>query len=117
VKILFILNDTPYGTERSYNALRLANALAETDPESEITIFLTADAVACAKKGQKTPEGSRNLERMLKRFAGGNHRLLLLGQCMDARGLSDAELIEGATRSSMDELAKATLTADRVLTY
>ena len=77
MKILFILNEAPYGTERSYNALRLANALAETDRQIEITIFLTADAVACAKKGQKTPEGSRNLERMLKRFAAGNHQSLL----------------------------------------
>jgi len=117
MKILFILNDAPYGTERSYNALRLASALAETDQETKITIFLTADAVACAKKGQKTPEGSRNLERMLKRFAEGNHQLLVLGQCMDARGQSDAELIAGARRSSTDELAKATLAADKVLTF
>jgi uncharacterized protein involved in oxidation of intracellular sulfur len=36
---------------------------------------------------------------------------------MDARGQSDAELIEGARRSSTDELAKATLTADKVLTF
>jgi len=117
MKILFILNDTPYGTERSYNALRLANALAETDPAREITIFLMADAVACVKKGQKTPEGSRNLERMLKRFVGGNHQLLLLGQCMDARGQSDAELIEGARRSTMDELAAATIEADKVMVF
>ena len=27
MKVLFILNDPPYGTERCYNALRLANAL------------------------------------------------------------------------------------------
>ncbi|MFA6268147.1 MAG: DsrE family protein [Pseudolabrys sp.] len=117
MKILVILNDTPYGTERSYNALRLANALADTDPASEITIFLTADAVTCAKKGQKTPEGSRNVERMLKRFAGGHHRLLVLGQCMDARGQGDAELMEGASRGSTDDLAKATLAADKVLTF
>jgi uncharacterized protein involved in oxidation of intracellular sulfur len=117
MKILFILNDAPYGTERSYNALRLASALAEADQQAEITIFLTADAVACAKKGQKTPEGSRNLERILKRFAAGNHQLLLLGQCMDARGQNDEELIAGARRSSTDELAKATLAADKVLTF
>jgi len=117
MKVLFILNDPPYGTERSYNALRLANALADADTAIEITIFLTADAVACAKKGQKTPEGSRNLERMLRRFVGGNHQLLVLGQCMDARGQSGAELIDGARCSSTDALTAATAQAEKVLVF
>ena len=56
MQTLFILNDAPYGTERSYNALRLAKALAKRDGES-VRIFLMGDAVACAKAGQKVPEG------------------------------------------------------------
>ena len=76
MKALFILNDPPYGTERCYNALRLANALVKSDAAAEVTVFLMADAVSCCKKGQKTPDGYYNLERMLKRFATGNHRLL-----------------------------------------
>lgn len=117
MKILFILNDPPYGTERCYNGLRLANALVKNDPSIEITVFLMADAVLCGKKGQNTPDGFYNLERMLKRFATGNRKLLLCSACMDARGLTDAELIEGAERSSMDELAKATLAAEKVLVF
>jgi uncharacterized protein involved in oxidation of intracellular sulfur len=76
-----------------------------------------ADAVFCGKKGQKTPDGYYNLERMLKRFATGAHKLLLCGTCMDARGLTGAELIDGASRSSMDELAGATVEADKVLVF
>ncbi|MBI3676960.1 MAG: DsrE family protein [Proteobacteria bacterium] len=117
MKVLFVLNDPPYGTERCYNALRLANALVKKEPETEVTLFLMADAVAGGKKGQKTPDGYYNLERMLKRFATGSHRLLLCGTCMDARGLTDIELLEGAHRSSMDELAAATLQADKVLVF
>lgn len=117
MKILFILNDPPYGTERCYNGMRLANALVKGQPEAEVTVFLMADAVACAKKGQRTPDGYYNLERMLKRFAAGTRKLLLCGTCMDARGLTDAELIEGARRSTMDELAAATLEADKVLVF
>ena len=117
MKTLFILNDPPYGTERCYNALRLANALLKNDPSTEVAVFLMADAVGCAKKAQKTPDGYYNLERMLKRFATGNHKLLLCGTCMDARGLADTELIDGARRSTMDELAKATLVADKVLVF
>ena len=117
MKILFVLNDPPYGTERCYNALRLANALLKKDPAIEVTVFLMADAVSCGRKGQKTPDGYYNLERMLKRFATGNHRLLLCGTCMDARGLGDADLVDGARRSSMDDLASATSEADKVLVF
>jgi len=112
-----ILNDPPFGTERSYNGLRLANALAKRDQEAEVAVFLMAGAVACANKGQTTPEGCYNLERMLKRFAGGRHRFLLCGTCMDARGLQESDLVGGARRSSMNELAEATGAADMALVF
>lgn len=117
MKVLFILNDPPYGTERCYNALRLANALLKKDPAAEVTVFLMADAVSCGRKGQKTPDGYYNLERMLKRFGAGHHRILLCGTCMDARGLTETELMDGARRSSMDDLAAATSEADKVLVF
>ena len=117
MRVLLLLNDPPYGTERSYNGFRLATALAKRDPATEITVFLMADAVSCGKKGQKTPDGYYNLERMAKRFTTGSHRLLLCGTCMDARGISDTELIDGARCSSMDELAAATAEADKVLVF
>lgn len=66
MKYLFVLNDPPYGTERSYNGLRLANSLLKMDESTELSVFLMADAVLCAKAGQKTPEGYYNIERMLK---------------------------------------------------
>ena len=66
MKILFILNDPPYGTERCYNGLRLANALLKQESVPEVTVFLMADSVICAKAGQQTPDGYYNLERMLK---------------------------------------------------
>ncbi len=117
MKPLFILNDPPYGSERCYNALRLAHALLKKDPEIEITIFLMADAVIAAKAGQKTPDGYYNIERMLKRVIVGKGSVLLCGTCMDARGLADADIMPGARRSTMDELAAATLTADKVLVF
>jgi uncharacterized protein involved in oxidation of intracellular sulfur len=117
MKSLFIINDPPYGTERVYNALRLAHALARKDPAAEVTVFLMADAVLAAKGGQKTPEGFYNVERMLKRVLSAKGRILLCGACMDARGLSDSEIMEGAHRSSMDELAAATIEADKVLVF
>jgi uncharacterized protein involved in oxidation of intracellular sulfur len=114
MKTLFILNDPPYGTERSFNGLRLAKALQGKG--AEVAVFLMADAVACAKSGQKVPQGYYNLELMVKSVARKGE-VLLCGTCMDARGMTDAELVEGARRSTMEELAEATLAADRVLVF
>jgi len=117
MKSLFIVNDPPYGTERVYNALRLAQALIKREPPTQVTIFLMADAVLAAKAQQKTPDGYYNIERMLKRIIGGKGAVLLCGTCMDARGITDAELMDGARRSTMDELANATAAADKVLVF
>lgn len=48
MKVTIILNDPPYGTERSYNGLRLAHSLKKNASDAEITVFLMADAVLCA---------------------------------------------------------------------
>ena len=117
MKTLFILNDPPYGTERCYNALRLAHTLLKHDAQIELTVFLMADAVVAARKGQKTPDGYYNMERMLKRVVVGKGSILLCGTCMDARGMTDGDLMEGARRSTMDELGAATVAADKVLVF
>ncbi|MFN8062896.1 MAG: DsrE family protein [Vicinamibacterales bacterium] len=114
--LVLILNDPPYGTERTYNGLRLGLALAKT-PETRVTVFLMADAVGAAKHGQKTPDGYYNVERMVKRLVLSPHRVLLCGSCMDARGLTESELVEGAARSTMDELARETLASDKTLVF
>ncbi len=114
MRFLFIINDPPYGTERVYNALRLAQALLK---HGEVTVFLLADAVAASKAGQKTPDGYYNVERMLKRLIAGQAAVLLCGTCMDARGLDEAALVAGARRSTMDELAAATASSDKVMVF
>jgi uncharacterized protein involved in oxidation of intracellular sulfur len=115
LKALIILNDPPYGTERSYNGIRLANELLKQEG-MDLTIFLMADAVFCAKKGQITPDGYYNLERMLKPSLRKG-AVLLCGSCMDARGLADSELIDGARRSTMAELTNLTIESERVLIF
>ncbi|MGD9471173.1 MAG: DsrE/DsrF/TusD sulfur relay family protein [Novosphingobium sp.] len=117
MKVLFILNHPPYGTEHCFNALRLAGAMAKKSPEAQLSVFLMADSVLCAKADQKTPDGYYNIERMLKRILTGGGKVLLCGVCMDARGLTEDDILEGARRSSMDELAENTLQADKVLVF
>ncbi|MBS1176417.1 MAG: putative intracellular sulfur reduction protein [Proteobacteria bacterium] len=114
-KTLFILNDAPYGNERAYNGLRLAGALAAKDGQS-VRLFLMADAVGCAKNGQKVPEGYYNVQIMLGKVARKGE-VGLCGTCMDARGLRDEELIDGARRSTLAQLADWTAEADKVLVF
>ena len=66
--ILFVINNAPYGDERPFNALRLALNLIKR-PHVNVRVFMTADGVLCARKGQKTPEGYYNIERMVKALA------------------------------------------------
>jgi uncharacterized protein involved in oxidation of intracellular sulfur len=117
MKTLFIVNDPPYGTERVYNALRLAHTLLKHNADAEVNVFLMADAVVGARKGQKTPDGYYNVERMLKRVLVGKGRVLLCGTCMDARGMAEDDVMDGAARSTMDELAEITAAADKVLVF
>jgi len=112
--ILIILNDPPYGTERSYNGLRLAKAVSNED--AHVTVFLLAYAVACAKRGQKVPQGFYCIELMLKSILRKGE-VLACGTCMDARGLTDDEILEGAERSTIQVLSEHTLHADKVLVF
>ena len=112
---LFIINDAPYGNERAYNALRLAAAVAAKDGQ-QVRVFLMADAVACAKAGQKVPEGYYNLQLMLGKIIRKGE-VLLCGTCMDARGLRTEELMEGALRGTLALLADWTVEADKVLVF
>ncbi len=113
---LLILNDAPYGTERSYNGLRLAGALAK-QPGNAVSVFLMGDAVACAVAGQRTPNGYYNIERMLKGLANKRARVGLCGSCMDARGVQADSIVEGAQRSTLDELTAWTQESDKVLVF
>jgi uncharacterized protein involved in oxidation of intracellular sulfur len=115
-KTLFILNDPPYGTERSYNALRLAGSLAKREGE-QVKLFLLGDAAACAKAHQKVPQGYYNLEVMLKGPLRQGAEIGVCGTCMDARGLVDTELTEGVKRSTLDELTHWTQWADKILVF
>lgn len=116
MKSLIIINDAPYGSERCYNALRVAHTLLKQE-NAEVTVFLMAGAVTAALPGQKTPEGYYNIERMLKRVLLGNSRVLFCGSCMDARGLQEDAVLEGAAVSNMTELADCIAVADRTLTF
>ena len=63
--VLFVLNEAPYGSERTFNAFRHAMAVAKV-PGTEVRVFLMADATGCAVAGQVTPEGYYSIESLMK---------------------------------------------------
>ncbi|HLF68411.1 MAG TPA: DsrE family protein [Gaiellaceae bacterium] len=116
MKVLVLVNDPPYGTERCYNALRLAGSLAKRE-QADVRVFLMGDAVGCAMAGQVLPNGYYHLDRMLVSAVRHGAQVGLCGTCMDARGIDEGEIVEGARRSSLEELTEWTLWADQVVTF
>jgi len=116
MRTLIICNDPPYGTERSWNGLRLAGALAEREG-AEVKVFLIGDAVGCAVAGQKAPDGYYHLDRMTVSAVRHGTEVGCCGTCLDARGIADEALVEGARRSTLDELTDWTPWADEVVTF
>ena len=113
--VLFILNEAPYGSERTYNALRLAVTLS-AQPEHRVRLFLMGDAVLSAKAGQKVPTGYYNVQTMLHKVTQRGD-VALCGTCLDARGLRDDELLADCRRSTMVELGRWTGEAEKVLVF
>jgi uncharacterized protein involved in oxidation of intracellular sulfur len=101
MNILFIINDAPYGTEKAYNALRMAMTLQKEHAGVKCRSFLMADAVTCALPGQTTPQGYYNVERMLKAVIQRGGQVKACGTCCEARGLKNIPLLEGVEISTM----------------
>ncbi len=116
MKTLLILNDAPYGSERTYNGARLAGGLAKQEG-AEVRVFLIGDAAAAAHVKQKVPAGFYNLEVMLGAVVRHQGVIGVCGTCMDARGITAEDLVEGSHRSSLDELTQWTTWADKVLVF
>lgn len=114
--VLMIINGSAYGLDSTYNAVRLAASLSKREG-TKLTVFLMGDGVTVAMANQITPDGYYKLDRMLGTVAKQGGEILCCGTCIDARGIKVEMLMEGAVRSTMDELTTRTLAADKVLVF
>jgi len=116
MKALMIINGSAYGLDSTYNAIRLAASMSKR-AGVELSVFLMGDGVTAAMRGQKTPDGYYELDRMLSVATRNGAALLCCGTCMDARGIAAEMLTDDARRSTMEELTDLTLAADKVLVF
>lgn len=114
METLFIFNDSPYGSQRAYNGLRLAVALAKETP---IRVFLMGDGVTLGLAGLMPVEADYNPQEMLKAIAAGGHPILACRTCMEARGLMQTSLIAEVRRGTLDDLVQWTKEAAKVLSF
>lgn len=117
MNVLFIINESPYGSERAWNALRLATALLQEAPETHIRIFLLSDGVYGALPEHHRPEGNYNIAQMLSNLITQGTEVLACVTCIDQRGLWASKLVDGVQLGSMVELAHWTAEADKVLVF
>jgi uncharacterized protein involved in oxidation of intracellular sulfur len=116
--ILVIINDAPYGTEKAYNALRLAMNIIKYHRESvQVNVFLLADGVYCGLPSQVTPDGYYNIERMLKYVLKRGGAVKACGVCAEARGIDRLQLQSGIQLSNMEEFARWTVESDKVVSF
>ncbi len=113
--VTMILQDPPYGTEKVWNALRVAQALVAV--ESRVNLFLLGDAVGMAKQGQEVPKGYYNLGEMLQHLIAKGAEVRACGTCCKARGLTSDDLSSGITIGIMADLARWIKESDQVLTF
>ena len=116
MKTLLVLNDAPYGSERTYNGLRIAGALAKQESNA-VRVFLIGDGASAAHRNQKVPQGFYNIEVMLGSVARHGGEVGVCGTCMDARGMGDGDIAEGMHRSTLAELTDWISWADKVLVF
>jgi uncharacterized protein involved in oxidation of intracellular sulfur len=96
--------------------LRLARSLLKAG-DTQVRVFLIGDAAACAKAGQKVPQGYYNIGDMLGMIARAGGQIGVCGTCIEARGISEADLVKEVSRSTMDALAAWTQWSDKVIVF
>ena len=114
---LIVIHDAPYGTEKAYNALRHAMTMQSEHKDVKIYVFLMADAVGCAVKNQKTPQGYYNIERMIGSVIKNGGEVRMCSSCMDARGINESMTIEKASRSSMSDFTNLVVASEKVISF
>ncbi len=114
---LLVLNDSPYGSQRTYNAVRLAGVLAKSTTSSDVAIFLLGDGVVSGIRRESPADASYNAQEMLRVLAAQGMSIGACRTCLEARGIDDSSLVAGIKRRTLDDLRNLTEEATKVLIF
>jgi tRNA 2-thiouridine synthesizing protein D len=115
VTFTLIINEAPYGKERAMSALRFA---ATCDIEGhKVRIWLFENGVYLAKKGQKPAQGLINYGQNLENLIQGGVEVKACVVCVEARGLTQADLFDGVKIATVHELVEWTVSSDKVIVF
>jgi tRNA 2-thiouridine synthesizing protein D len=110
-----IIYEAPYAKERALSALRFAWT---ADLEgNKVRIWLFENGIYLAKKGQKPAQGLTNYGQMLDDLIQGGMEVKGCGVCAEARGLTQADLIDGVKLATIHDLIEWTTISDKVITF
>ena len=116
MKYLLVLNDSPYGSQRTYNGLRLAGNLCRSS-ENRVRVFLLGDGATAAFEGFTPAHAYYNTQDMLRQLGERGVHIGVCKTCLEARGILDQHLVAAAKRSTLDDLTRWTEEADKVLVF
>ncbi len=116
MRYLFIFNDSPHGSQRTYNGLRLVSSISKSR-DNEVSVFLVGDGVITALGGPNPLNAFYNTQELLKQILKNDVQIGVCRTCMEARGIGDGMLLEGVKRSTLDELTTWTEEAEKVITF
>jgi uncharacterized protein involved in oxidation of intracellular sulfur len=112
---LYVFSDSPHGSDRGHRGLTLARAV--TKRHHHVRIYLHSDSVLYAKAGANVWIGHERAEDVMRTLVRYGARVGVCVTSMDALGMDDGQLVEGAQRSDIHELADWTIAADKVLVF
>jgi uncharacterized protein involved in oxidation of intracellular sulfur len=115
--ITMVVSSSPYGDERIWNALRLAEALSCSGSDLKVNIFLIGDAVNAAKKGQKPAKGFYNIEKILADLVKVGATVSVCHTSMNLRGLTEEDLVAGTRMGTITGLSKWIEESQKILSF
>lgn len=112
--ITIVIGDAPYGKERPYSALRFV--LAALLQEMRVNIFLIEDGVYTGMQKQ-APADYPNDKDLLSDAIGKGAVVKACTPCCKARGLLQADLVNGIQLGTINDLVGFVMNSDKTIFF
>ncbi|PWR73942.1 DsrE/DsrF/TusD sulfur relay family protein [Methanospirillum lacunae] len=112
--VTVIIGDAPYGSERSFSALRFVlTALLE---EIKVNIFFLENGTYVGLKDQNPVEFA-NIENLVREAIESGAKIIMCGPCCQARGITKDKIVDGIHFGTMHDLTDLVMKSDKVIFF